>query len=105
MIAAVAPGGRRVSARRPVNPVAPEQVVALEADYKRLFCPHCRSFLLEACFEGAAAVRIKCRQCTRRAAKPVMVVIEIEIQLAAAAPTIVDSAVSEPIERDSTPPS
>lgn len=84
------------------NP-APKQVLTMEVEYKRLFCPHCRSFLLEAHFEGAAAVRVKCRQCTRRANQPVLVVIEIK--LAVIAPPALDSAIEEPIERDSTPSS
>lgn len=97
MIAAASPQ----PCRSPQRLDAPQVLtMAEEVEYRRLFCPHCRSFLLEACFEGALAVRIKCRQCTRRAASPVLVVIEIKLAVTTRADV---HSPPEPIERDSTP--
>jgi len=69
--------------------------------FQRVFCPNCRSFLLEVSGDSVV-LRIKCRKCTRNSNAPVFVVIELEI--ATEGIPVVDSESSRPIERVRTPP-
>ena len=89
-------GGQRAGSgavRSPDYSPAPGALTTMstknEALLKRIFCPDCKCLLLEACAEGFLLLRIKCRHCSKREKKPV--IVTIEIKLATTSPPVVDS--------------